>query len=123
VGFITPRSRVRPPPPLPDLVLQYRHAFAKLIWQIASPQWDLDDVTFNRSATSLDNPDQVDIVIHNYRWRLSLAVGDRQYDELEKPLAAGPVITLPPLPLMPMVHHTLMLALMPGNSRADIRTE
>ena len=55
---------------------QYRHDFAKLIWQIASPQWDFDDVTFNRSAASLDNPDQVDIVIHNYRWRLSLAEGE-----------------------------------------------
>lgn len=78
---------------------QYRHDFAKLIWQIASPQWDFDDVTFNRSAASLDNPDQVDIVIHNYRWRLSLAAGDRQYDELEKRLAAGPVITVPTITL------------------------
>src|SRR5262249_3489446 len=47
---------------------KYRHDFAKLIWQIASPQWKFDDATFDRSAVSFDNPDHVAIVIHNYRW-------------------------------------------------------
>jgi len=77
----------------------YRHDFAKLIWQIASPQWDFDDATFDRSAASFDNPDHVSIVIHNYRWRLGLAEGESTYDDLEKRLAAAPVITVPTITL------------------------
>ena len=78
---------------------QYRRDFAKLIWQIASPRWGFDDALFDRSAASFDNPDHVDIVIHNYRWRLSLADGEPSYDALEKRLAAGPVITVPTIVL------------------------
>ena len=74
---------------------QYRNEFAKLIWQLASPKWNFDDATFDRSAASLDNPDHVNIVIHNYRWRLGLAAGEPKFDELENRLAAGPVITVP----------------------------
>lgn len=73
--------------------------FAKLIWQIASPQWSFDDATFERSATAFDNPDHVDIVIHNYRWRLGLADGETRYDELEQRLAKAPVITVPTITL------------------------
>jgi pimeloyl-ACP methyl ester carboxylesterase len=71
---------------------KYRRDFAKLIWQIASPQWKFDDATFDRSAASFDNPDHVAITIHNYRWRLALAEGEAKYDELEKRLAMGPAI-------------------------------
>ena len=78
---------------------KYRRDFAKLIWQIASPKWNFDDATFERSAASFDNPDHVAIVIHNYRWRLSLAEGESKYDELEKRLAASPVITVPTITL------------------------
>jgi pimeloyl-ACP methyl ester carboxylesterase len=78
---------------------KYRHDFAKLIWQIASPKWSFDDATFDRSAAAFDNPDHVGIVIHNYRWRLSLAEGEPRYDDLEKRLAAGPVITVPTITL------------------------
>ena len=78
---------------------QYRHDFAKLIWQIASPKWDFDDATFDRSAAAFDNPDHVSIVIHNYRWRLGLAEGEPKYDELEKRLAEGPVISVPTITL------------------------
>src|SRR4029078_12863826 len=74
---------------------KYRHDFAKLIWKLASPKWALDDATFDRSAASLDNPDHVAISIHNYRWRLGLADGERKYDDLEKRLAEAPVITVP----------------------------
>src|SRR6266480_4725497 len=77
----------------------YRHAFAKLIWQIASPKWGFDDATFDRSAASFDNPDHIDIVIHNWRWRLGLAEGESEYDVLEKQLAEGPVITVPTITL------------------------
>ena len=78
---------------------RYRQEFAKLIWQIASPEWNFDDATFDRSASALDNPDHDSIVIHNYRWRLGLADGERQYDDLEKRLAQFPVITVPTVTL------------------------
>jgi pimeloyl-ACP methyl ester carboxylesterase len=78
---------------------KYRHDFAKLIWQLASPKWDFDDATFDRSAAAFDNPDHVAIVIHNYRWRLGLAEGEPKYDDLEKRLAKGPNITVPTITL------------------------
>jgi pimeloyl-ACP methyl ester carboxylesterase len=78
---------------------KYRHDFAKLIWQIASPKWDFDDATFDRSAAAFGNPDHVSIVIHNYRWRLGLAEGEAKYDDLEKRLAEGPVVTVPTITL------------------------
>jgi pimeloyl-ACP methyl ester carboxylesterase len=78
---------------------RYRRDFAKLIWRTASPKWRFDDATFDRSAASLDNPDHVEIVIHNYRWRLGLADGEARYDELEQRLADGPVITVPTITL------------------------
>src|SRR5437588_1239115 len=74
---------------------KYTHDFAKLIWKIASPKWDFDDATFDRSAAAFDNPDHVAISIHNYRWRLGLAEGEARYDDLEKRLAQAPVITVP----------------------------
>jgi pimeloyl-ACP methyl ester carboxylesterase len=74
---------------------KYRRDFAKLIWQLASPKWNFDDATFDRSAASFDNPDHVAIVIHNYRWRLALAEGEPKYADLDRRLAEGPVITVP----------------------------
>jgi pimeloyl-ACP methyl ester carboxylesterase len=74
---------------------QNTREFNKLIWQLASPKWKFDDATYDRSAASFDNPDHVAIVIHNYRWRLSLAKGEPQYEALEQRLAQGPVITVP----------------------------
>jgi pimeloyl-ACP methyl ester carboxylesterase len=78
---------------------KYRHDFAKLVWQLASPKWTFDDATFDRSAASFNNPDHVAIVIHNYRWRLGLADGEPKYDDLEKRLAEGPVIAVPTITL------------------------
>src|SRR5579859_555798 len=78
---------------------EYRRDFAKLIWQIASPKWNFDDATFDRSAAAFDNPDHVEIVIHNYRWRIGLAEGEAKYDDLEKRLAGGPAITVPTITL------------------------
>ena len=72
-----------------------RHDFAKLIWKQASPKWNFDDATFERSADAFNNPDHVAVAIHNYRWRLGLAEGESKYDDLEKRLAASPVITVP----------------------------
>jgi len=76
-----------------------RRGLAKLIWEVNSPKWNFDDATFDRTAASFDNPDYVSIVIHNYRWRLSLAEGDPQYNDLEKRLAEGPVIAVPTITL------------------------
>jgi pimeloyl-ACP methyl ester carboxylesterase len=78
---------------------KYRNEFARLIWQTASPKWDFDEETFERSAGSFENPDHVAIVIHNYRWRLGLADGERRYDDLERRLAEGPAITDPTITL------------------------
>ncbi len=78
---------------------KYRYDFSKLIWQLASPKWNFDDMTFARSAASFDNPDHVAIVIYNYRWRLSLAEGEPKYDALEKRLAEFPSIAVPTITL------------------------
>jgi pimeloyl-ACP methyl ester carboxylesterase len=78
---------------------QYTHDFNKLIWQTASPKWNFDDATYDRSAASFNNPDHVAIVIHNYRWRLNLAPGEPKYDSYEQKLFAGPVITVPAIVL------------------------
>jgi hypothetical protein len=74
---------------------QNRRELAKLISRTASPMWAFDDATFDRSAASFDNADYVDIVIHNYRWRLGLAPGGARFDDLERRLAADPVIAVP----------------------------
>jgi len=111
----SPEANQRPLPPKAELQWWYqyyfatergragydshRREFARLIWQTASPEWEFDDATFDRSAASLNNPDHVGIVIHNYRWRLGLADGDPQYDDLERRLAAFPVITVPTITL------------------------
>ncbi len=78
---------------------KHRRDFARLIWELASPQWNFDDATFDRSAAAFDNPDHVDIVVHNYRWRLGLAEGEPNYEALEKRLAEFPIITVPTITL------------------------
>lgn len=76
-----------------------RREFARLVWQVNSPQWAFDEAEFERSAASFDNSDHVSIVIHNYRWRLSVAEGDPRYDAREAQLAEGPVIPVPTITL------------------------
>jgi pimeloyl-ACP methyl ester carboxylesterase len=78
---------------------KYRRDFAKLIWQIASPKWTFDETTFDRTASSFDNPDHVAIVIHDYRWRIGLVGGESKYDELENRLAENPIISAPTITL------------------------
>jgi hypothetical protein len=73
--------------------------FNRLIWKTASPKWAFDDATFDRTAASFDNPDHVDIVIHSYRWRLSVADGERQYDELEQRLSEALAVAVPTITL------------------------
>ncbi len=72
-----------------------RHDFNRLIWQTASPQWQFDDATYERTAAAFDNPDHVAIVIHNYRWRLGLEQGEPRYDAYEQQLAAPPALSVP----------------------------
>ncbi|MFF0015077.1 alpha/beta fold hydrolase [Streptomyces sp. NPDC005374] len=79
----------------------HRRELTRLVWETVSPTWDFDDATFDRAATAFENPDYADIVIHNYRWRLGLADGERRYDGIEKRLAARPVITVPTITLDP----------------------
>jgi pimeloyl-ACP methyl ester carboxylesterase len=78
---------------------KYRREFSKLIWQIASPKWQFDDATFDRSAAAFDNPDHVAVVVHNYRWRLGIAEGEPDYATLEKKLAESPAISVPTITL------------------------
>ena len=72
-----------------------RYEFDKLIWNIVSPNWHFDDATYDRTAAAFNNPDHVAIVIHDYRWRISVANGESKYDGIEAKLAAAPVISVP----------------------------
>ena len=78
---------------------KYRREFSRLIWKTASPKWTFDDATFDRTAASFDNPDHVDIVVHNYRWRLGLADGEASYSDVERRLADAPDISVPAITL------------------------
>ena len=107
----SPAGNQTPWPPQPAFLFWYQYYFAtpvgkagyakyldefnKFIWHQASPKWNFDDATYNRTAASFNNPDHVDIVMHDYRWRLGLADGERRYDDLEKRLAALPAVTVP----------------------------
>ena len=89
--FATERGRVG--------YAQNTREFAKLIWQSASPEWHFDIDTFDRSAEALSNPDHVAIVIHNYRWRLGIALGEARFDGIEKRLSQAPAIDIPAITL------------------------
>ena len=78
---------------------KYTRDFNKLIWQLASPKWQFEDATFDRSAAAFDNPDHVSVVVHNYRWRLGMAEGEPPYDDLEGSLAQAPNIAVPTITL------------------------
>jgi pimeloyl-ACP methyl ester carboxylesterase len=110
-GYLIGSPNMTPLPPKAELAWWYqyyfatengragyeknRHDFAKLIWQLASPKWDFDDATFDRTAASFENSDHVAIVIHNYRWRIGIAKGEAKYDDIDKRTAEFPVITVP----------------------------
>ena len=103
---------------------KYRREFSKLIWQLASPKWNFDDATFERSAASFDNPDHVAIVIHNYRWRLGLAPGEAKYDELEGGWPNSPPSPCPPSPwkATPMARRIRIPRSTPGSFPANMPT-
>ena len=107
----SPEGNQVPWPPEPAFLFWYQYYFAtpvgkagyakyldqfnKFIWHQASPKWNFDDATYDRTAASFNNPDHIDIVMHDYRWRLGLADGERKYDDLEKRLATLSPITVP----------------------------
>jgi pimeloyl-ACP methyl ester carboxylesterase len=76
-----------------------RKDIARVMWPDNSPTWHFDEATFERSAAAFDNPDYVDVVIHSYRHRLGVAEGYPQYAELQRRLAAQPLITVPTVTL------------------------
>jgi pimeloyl-ACP methyl ester carboxylesterase len=76
-----------------------RRGIAKILWQQWSPNWRFDEACFERTAAAHDNPDYVDVAIHSYRHRFGLAEGDPQYADIQRELAAGPVITVPAVTL------------------------
>jgi pimeloyl-ACP methyl ester carboxylesterase len=114
--FATDRGR--------DGYQKYTRDFARLIWQLASPQWTFDNATFERSAAAFDNPDHVAIVVQSYRWRLDLAKGEAQYDALEQRLAQAPVIGVPTITLgaTPTARRIPRPAPTPECSRANTST-
>ena len=74
---------------------QHRRELGKLLWRLWSPNWRFDDVTYERTAASFDNPDFVEVVIHSYRHRFGLAPGDPSVEATEARLATRPQITVP----------------------------
>lgn len=79
----------------------HRLQLTRLVWDLVSPTWDFDDATFARTAAAFDNPDYAAIVVHNYRWRLGVADGERRYDRYEEKLATAPPIAVPAITLDP----------------------
>lgn len=76
-----------------------RREIARTLWVRNSPNWHFDDATLDRHASAFDNPDYVDVVIHSYRHRLGLADGFAPYQDVERRLAALPVIGVPSITL------------------------
>ncbi|NUR25776.1 MAG: alpha/beta hydrolase [Catenulispora sp.] len=93
--FATDRGRTAMQTP------KLRDGLCRLVWDDVSPTWKFDDATFARTAQAFTNPDYAAIVIHNYRWRLGLADGERRYDALEQKLAVRPTIGVPTITLDP----------------------
>ncbi|GAA2475102.1 alpha/beta hydrolase [Streptomyces longisporus] len=79
----------------------HRLQLTRLVWDLVSPTWNFDDATFARTAAAFDNPDYAAVVIHNYRWRLSVAEGEPRYDRYEEKLATAPPVAVPTITLDP----------------------
>ena len=77
-----------------------RRDFARLLWQLWSPNYGFDDETFEATARSFDNPDFVDVVVQSYRHRYGYVEGDPGLEEIELALAAQPPIKVPTISLV-----------------------
>jgi pimeloyl-ACP methyl ester carboxylesterase len=76
-----------------------RAALCRLLWELWSPNYRFDNATYEKTATSFDNPDFVDVVIQSYRHRYGAAPGDPALDEIEAQLASQPPISVPTISL------------------------
>lgn len=76
-----------------------RADLCQMLWQQWSPSWAFDKDLFQRTASSFDNPDFVDVAIHHYRHALGNADGDPSYQEPEDRLASRPAIAVPTVTL------------------------
>jgi pimeloyl-ACP methyl ester carboxylesterase len=76
-----------------------RRELCRMLWRQWSPHWRFDESVFERTAVSFDNPDFVEVVIHNYRHSFGRVAGDPAYAELEERLARRPRITVPAVTL------------------------
>src|SRR5215467_942972 len=89
--FHTPRGRAG--------LAANRAELGRLLWRLWSPSWQFDDATYARTASSFDNPDFVDVVVHSYRHRFAYAPGDPALEEIERELAKQPAIRVPAISL------------------------
>jgi hypothetical protein len=71
-----------------------RDAFSGFVWRQSSPAWDFSDADFSQSALAFQNPDFVEVVLHSYRHRITMAPGDFDLADIEEFLAGGPPITV-----------------------------
>jgi pimeloyl-ACP methyl ester carboxylesterase len=76
-----------------------RKAICRFLWETWSPTWTFTTETYERTASSFDNPDFVDVVIHSYRHRIGNAPGEPRFMEIEKRLATRPRIDAPTITL------------------------
>jgi pimeloyl-ACP methyl ester carboxylesterase len=82
-----------------ECLTQHRRELCRILWEQWSPGWKFDDATFERTASSFDNPDFVDVVIHRYRFCFGTAAGDPALASLEDRLADKPKIGVPTITL------------------------
>ncbi len=79
------------------LVREERRDFTRYIWTIWNPGWRISDEEFAATASSFDNPDWAEVVLHSYRVRWRLAPTDPAYSVVEAKLARDPTIRVPTL--------------------------
>ena len=82
-----------------ECLTHHRRELCRILWQQWSPGWAFDDATFERTASSFDNPDFIDVVIHCYRFCFGTAAGDPALASLEDRLAKKPKIGVPTITL------------------------
>jgi pimeloyl-ACP methyl ester carboxylesterase len=106
---------IRPHPPADEHRMWYQYYFhgergragleanrrelCEFLWRLWSPHWRFDAATYERTATSFDNPDFVATVIHSYRHRFGLAPGDPALEDTEHRLTRLPPIAVPTIAL------------------------
>lgn len=79
------------------LLRNERRSLTRFVWETWSPTWHFSDAEFEATATSFENPDWADVVLHSYRHRWGLSPGDPFYDALEAKLTPAPPISVPTL--------------------------